>query len=302
MFSPAPLEGERPAGAMRYRCRHVTRYSYGEMVTSSHLLAHLAPRPHPRQTGRVTDMTILPWPASLVDRLDWFGNPTTYASIQTPHRELTVTVEMEMQVLPPPPLNPAQSACWEQVALQALERAETVEFVQASPRVPPPDAAITAFVTPFFPPGQPAAAGAMALMRHIFSEFSFDPTATTVSTPIAEVLTKQRGVCQDFAHLMIAALRALGLPARYVSGYLRTLPPPGQERLRGADASHAWVQVWCGEGTGWIDLDPTNGRQADTDHVTLAWGRDYDDVSPLRGVILGGGSHGVLVAVDVEPL
>lgn len=301
MSSPAPPEPVTQ-GAVRYRCRHVTRYQYSDTVTSSHLLAHLAPRPHPRQAGRVLELSILPWPAAMVDRRDWFGNPATYASIQVPHRDLTVTVEMEVSVAPPPPLRPEASPPWEQVAALAAELAETAEFIGPSQRVPPAGPELTAFAAGFFTPGLPVVAVAMALVRRIHEEFSFDATATNVSTPIAEVLAKKRGVCQDFAHLMIAALRSHGLPARYVSGYLRTLPPPGREKLRGADASHAWVQVWCGGDLGWVDLDPTNGRQADTDHVTLAWGRDYDDVCPLRGVILGGGSHGILVAVDVEPL
>ncbi|WP_029014207.1 transglutaminase family protein [Niveispirillum irakense] len=303
MSLPAPPEpGSADSGLMRYRCRHVTRYSYSDTVTSSHLLAHLAPRPHPHQESRMLELSILPWPAAMVDRRDWFGNPATYASIQVPHRDLTVTAEMEVTVTPPPPLHPAFTPAWEMVAAQAPDLMETVEYIGPSQRVPQGGPDLIAFASESFPAGQPIALGAMDLMRRIHEDFSFDPSATTVSTPISEVLSKRRGVCQDFAHLMIGALRALGLPARYVSGYLRTLPPPGRERLRGADASHAWVQVWCGAEAGWVDLDPTNGKRADTDHVTLGWGRDYDDVCPLRGVILGGGSHGILVAVDVEPL
>lgn len=294
------MEGKE-RGAVRYHCRHVTRYGYGDAVTSAHMLAHLAPRAHPRQACHMATLSIVPWPGVVTERRDWFGNPVTYAALHTPHRELLVTAEIEVTVSPPPPFMPEATPAWEEVAAQAAMLAETVEFVRPSARVPLADTLLTMFAAAFFPPGRPVGAGALELTRRIHADFSFDPTATTVSTPISEVLTRKRGVCQDFAHLMIGALRALGLPARYVSGYLRTLPPPGKEKLKGADASHAWVQVWCGPDDGWIDLDPTNGRQCDTDHVTLAWGRDYDDVCPLRGVILGGGSHGVLVAVDVEP-
>ncbi|QJE74826.1 transglutaminase family protein [Aerophototrophica crusticola] len=272
------------------------------MVLSSHLVAHLAPRPHPRQDAKVLRLEIEPRPAFAVDRRDWFGNPTTVAGIQEPHRTLSVMAEMEVEVSPPPPLDPFATPAWEQVRAAAPADPALVEFTLASPRVPAPDPALAAFATPSFPPGRPVAAGAMDLMRRIRDGFTFDATATTVSTPVAEVLARRSGVCQDFAHLMIGALRSLGLPARYVSGYLRTIPPPGRPRLVGADASHAWVQAWCGDAVEWLDLDPTNGKLGDTDHLTLAWGRDYDDVCPLRGVIVGGGSHTLTVSVDVEQL
>ena len=139
-------------------------------------------------------------------------------------------------------------------------------------------------------------------MRRIYTDFTFDSTATTVATPLTEVLTHRRGVCQDFAHLGVGCLRSIGLPGRYVSGYLRTHPPPGRPRLVGADMSHAWFSVWCGDEAGWIDLDPTNDKPVDADYITLAWGRDYDDVSPVRGVILGGWGHTLNVQVDVEPI
>lgn len=293
---------EGPRRAVRYHCRHVTRYSYGETVITAHMLAHLVPRAHPRQISHDATLTIDPDPGVVADRQDWFGNPATYAAMHVPHRELTVTAEIDVTVAPPTPFEPQSTPAWEDVAAQAAGLVETIEFIRPSARVPLADTALQAFAVTFFPAGRPIGVGAMELTRRIHADFSFDPAATTVSTPIAEVLRKRSGVCQDFAHLMIGALRALCLPARYVSGYLRTLPPPGKEKLKGADASHAWVQVWCGPADGWIDLDPTNGRQCDTDHVTLAWGRDYDDVCPLRGVILGGGNHGVAVAVDVEPV
>jgi transglutaminase-like putative cysteine protease len=152
-----------------------------------------------------------------------------------------------------------------------------------------------------FPPGRPVLVGVIALTARIFDEFKFDPRATDVATPVAEVLRKRAGVCQDFAHLMIACLRSLGLPARYVSGYLETAPPPGQKRLVGADASHAWVSVFCGDDAGWVDADPTNNLLPGERHITVAWGRDFADVSPLRGVTLGAGGQRLEVAVDVLP-
>ena len=160
---------------------------------------------------------------------------------------------------------------------------------------------LTEYAKVSFTPGRPIAEAAFDLITRIHQEFVFDPVATTIATPLAEVLATKRGVCQDFAHLTIGCLRGLGLAARYVSGYLRTVPPPGKPRLVGADASHAWVSVWCG-GDLWLDLDPTNGMRGSTDMVTLAWGRDYDDVSPMRGVLIGSGSQDLTVEVDVEPL
>jgi transglutaminase-like putative cysteine protease len=174
------------------------------------------------------------------------------------------------------------------------------QFLHASPYVPRV-AGAEDYALPSFPRGRPALEGAFDLMRRVYTEFRYDPTATSVATPLSEVFRNRRGVCQDFSHAMIACLRAMGLPARYVSGYLETRPPPGKARLVGADASHAWVQVWCPL-HGWVALDPTNAVLAGTDHVTLAWGRDYADVAPLRGVIRGGGRAHPHVAVTVEPL
>lgn len=299
----APTPGAAPgAAAVRYRCRHVTRYAYGEPVTSSQLLAHLAPRPHPRQTVQGAALVLAPQPAVAVERLDWFGNPVTYAAVQTPHRDLTVTAELEVEVRAPAPSDPALTPAWEAVRDAAPALPETAEYLYASPRVPAPDEALAGFALPSFPEARPVALGCLDLMHRINADFAFDPTATTVSTPVRQVLAQRRGVCQDFAHLMIGALRALGLPARYVSGYLRTDPPQGAPSWRGAAAGHAWVQAWCGTADGWLDLDPTNDVTAGLDHVTLGWGRDYDDVCPLRGVILGGGMHTLTVEVRVEPL
>jgi transglutaminase-like putative cysteine protease len=306
MPMPAPPEPDdtpksaEPARPVRYRCTHVTDYSYADPVTASHLIAHLAPRAHPRQTGRVVRLTVQPTPAVVVDRIDWFGNPTTYAAIQEPHTRLTVTAEMEVEIAPPPALDVQATPAWEDIRDLALLRPETAEFVMGSARIPAPDAELATWAGHSFPAGRPIAEAVLALMNRIHAGFTFDPTATTISTPVHAVLRARRGVCQDFAHLMIGGLRGLGLPARYISGYLRTLPPPGVTDWRGASVSHAWVQAWCGDTVGWLDLDPTNGVRGGTDHVTLAWGRDYDDVCPLRGVILGGGRQSLDVAVQVE--
>ncbi|MGE4221574.1 MAG: transglutaminase family protein, partial [Alphaproteobacteria bacterium] len=163
------------------------------------------------------------------------------------------------------------------------------------------DADLEALVVPSFQPGRPILEAALDLTARIYREFAYDPTATTLATPVAEVVRMRRGVCQDFAHLQLACLRRIGLPARYVSGYLLTYPPPGGQKLIGADASHAWLSIWC-PGSGWVDLDPTNNKIPRDEHITLAWGRDYGDVSPIRGVIVGGAAQSMEVAVDVNPV
>ncbi|CAK0767596.1 putative Transglutaminase-like cysteine protease [Azospirillaceae bacterium] len=290
-----------------YRARHVTGYDYGEEVSVSQHFTHLAPRPHPRQKVRSYALTVLPTPAAHTNAVDYFGNPTSYIAIQEPHRTLVISVDIEIQVAPPSPLTPSETPMWEVINRLARRDADGADnngagqylfdsvLIQAAP-------CLSAYAAPSFPTGRPVAEGGLDLMTRIFNDFTFDPTATTVATPIAQVMTNRRGVCQDFAHVLIGCLRSLGLPARYVSGYLRTLPPPGKPRLIGADASHAWASLWCGAETGWIDLCPTNNRIADQDFITIAWGRDYDDVSPIRGVIMGGLQHGLWVQVDVEEI
>jgi transglutaminase-like putative cysteine protease len=208
-------------------------------------------------------------------------------------------------VLPPTAsIAPDASPSWETVrdagAFRAgAPQAAIDEFRYASPFVRP-SAVLAEFARPAFPAGRPLLAAAIALMHRIHAEFTFDAGTTSIATPITRVLAERRGVCQDFAHLQIGCLRSLGLPARYVSGYLLTDPPPGRPRLLGADASHAWLSAWC-PSHGWVDLDPTNAMVPDLRHVTVAWGRDYGDVSPLRGVVLGGGEHDLSVAVSVVP-
>ena len=303
-IAPAPATAGAPAAV--YRCRHVTTYDYGEAVPLSHHLLHLVPRPHPRQRCRNSSLTVAPAASARADHTDYFGNPVTYVAVQEPHRRLTIAAEHVVEVLAPPPPALDASPPWEALrgALDRLcgpdDGAAIVQYAFDSTLVrSAPE--LAAYAAPSFTPGRPVAAAACDLMHRIHAEFAFDATATTVATPLAEAMANRRGVCQDFAHILVGCLRAQRLPARYVSGYLRTLPPPGQPRLVGADASHAWASVWCG-GDRWLDLCPTNDRVVDEDFITLAWGRDYDDVSPMRGVLVGGAGHALTVEVDVEPL
>ncbi|HET7775239.1 MAG TPA: transglutaminase family protein, partial [Azospira sp.] len=269
-------------------------------------------RPLPWQDCREHRLEVEPLPSLRLERWDAFGNPVTQLAFDGPHDSLTVRAETEIEVQPrfAAALSLLQeSQPWEgwRDALvyrgaepPAAESLEAVRFAFASPfvRLGP---GFAAYAAPSFVPGRGLLAAARDLMDRIHREFEFDPQATSIATPVAEVLARKRGVCQDFAHLMLACLRSLGLPARYVSGYLLTEPPPGSPRLIGADASHAWVSLFC-PGLGWVDLDPTNNLIPDTRHITLAWGRDFGDVSPMRGVILGGGAHELEVAVTVLPL
>lgn len=290
---------------MRYRIRHVTSYDYGEDVPVSHHLLHLTARPHPRQRVRRSLLTVEPMPAVRSDRTDYFGNTVTYVAVQEPHRSFAITAESEVEVFAPRQFDPAVSPPWEEVrdSLGHLmgpdDGAEIGQYAFDSVLVVSSPALID-YARVSFPPGRPVAEAGIDLMHRIHKEFAFDPAATTVATPLHDVMRLRRGVCQDFAHVTIGCLRAVGLPARYVSGYLRTLPPPGRPRLVGADVSHAWASLWCGP-MGWLDLCPTNDCIANQDFITVAWGRDYDDVSPARGVLLGGAGHGLTVSVDVEP-
>lgn len=295
-----PSEPDMKAFApARYRCRHATRYEYAQTVAGSHLLAHLSPRPRVGQTGRLTGLSIQPQPAVVVEREDWFGNAVHYIAIEEPHGTLSVDVEMEVEVSIAGVACPEGTPEWEKIGAIAPRSVEVVDFLSRSARVDAPQALLAQYARPSFHGATPVAVGYLDLMGRIHADFAFDPQATTVSTPVADVFANRRGVCQDFAHLMIGMLRSLGLPARYVSGYIRT-EPPGDGAWRGAESSHAWVQAWCGQDDGWLDLDPTNAVTVGDDHITLAWGRDYDDVCPLRGVILGGGRHTLHVGVRVD--
>jgi len=287
-----------------YRITHTTTYAYGEPVSLCQNVAHLTPRPSPRQRAERTVVTVTPEPAVFEERLDYFGNPVTYFTVQELHSELVVRVAHRVAVRPDPAV-PTATPPWEEVRdrvrrdrsrawLDAYQYAFDSRSVAAGPTA-------AAFAGPSFPPGRPVLDAALDLTRRLHAEFVYDAKATTLATPVAEVFETRRGVCQDFAHVQLAGLRSMGLAARYVSGYLSTVAPPGRPRLVGADATHAWVSVFCGD-AGWVDLDPTNNQVPADRHVLLAWGRDYEDVSPLKGVILGGGRHEVKVSVDVTPV
>ncbi len=270
-----------------------------------HNLTHLTPRATEWQQVHETSLDVSPTPAVSVNRGDYFGNPAVFFTIQDLHRELVVTAKHDVEVLKRYPPDPQRTPPWEEVVGQLRvnthpEWLEASQFTYNSPFIVTGDD-LAEYAAPSFTPGRPILDGAADLTARIFREFVFDSRATTLATPLREVLEKRRGVCQDFAHLQIGCLRSLGLAARYVSGYLRTTPPPGQKRLVGADASHAWVSVFV-PGTGWVDLDPTNNLMVNDHHILLTWGRDYDDVSPIKGVILGGGRHSMSVSVDVEPI
>ncbi|GGF21585.1 transglutaminase [Aliidongia dinghuensis] len=290
---------------MLYSVRHRTTYHYDEPVALSHHAAHLRPLDRRQQTCRSHHLMVEPLPTSIEETCDYFGNGVAVFSIAAPHQSLVVEAMSEVETRPVT-LDPSIGrAGWERIAEGALHPADADALTAAEFAVASPAAEVTplvrSFAAPSFAAGRPLIEAALDLAHRINRDFTFDPTATTVSTPTDEVLRLNRGVCQDFAHLMIAGCRAHGVPARYISGYLETDPPAGGKRLVGADASHAWVAVYAGDGV-WLEIDPTNDRLAGTTHVAVAEGRDFGDVSPLRGVILGGGDHTVTVAVDVERL
>jgi transglutaminase-like putative cysteine protease len=292
--------------AARYRVEHETSYVHSGGVSTSQHVAYLTPRTLPYQHVSWHDLVIEPVAASRVQRVDYFGNAVDQFTILTPYKEMRVVGQSIVEVSATgPPADVDAGEPWEPVRDSFVYRHgapyhDTVEFSYPSPHVTTgPDLAAYASVS--FTPKRSLVAAAIDLMHRINREFVFDADATTIATPVTQVLANRRGVCQDFAHLQIGCLRSLGLAARYVSGYLVTHPIPGQPRLVGADASHAWLSVWCPR-LGWVDLDPTNDVLPSQRHVTLAWGRDYGDVSPLRGVLLGGRDHTLKVAVSVTPL
>ena len=291
--------------AQIFEIAHTTTYDYRASVTVSHHLMRLSPRALFRQRRLTHEIEIEPAPDASNRRTDYFGNDVLFATIERAHRQLRITSRSRVAVSPAFVPESSETPNWETVRVlcrtdRTVSVLEASEYAFASPLVPL-DSAFTQYAVTSFTPGRSLLDAVTDLTARIHAEFQFDPTATTVSTPLAEVLAKRRGVCQDFAHLQIACLRALGLPARYVSGYLETMPPPGQTKLVGSDASHAWVSFYC-PGIGWIDVDPTNNLFPSMQHITLGWGRDYSDVSPVRGVILGAGTHQLRVAVDVLPL
>ncbi len=289
---------------MNYRVRHVTEYAYGGRVELAAHLLRLRPRDLPWQTVQEFRLSTSP-AATMTWSDDHFGNRVAALLLDEPHTRFAVTADMMVEVRRPRALpDPAGTLAWERVVAMvqgAAAARDAAEFVFGSPLAPASQAA-AGWARPSFPPARPILAGLLDLNARIHRDFRFDPEATGVSTPVERVLQLGAGVCQDFAHLMIAALRALRLPARYVSGYIRTVPAPGAARMCGADQSHAWVSCWLGPEDGWIDLDPTNNLVVADEHVWLGWGRDYADVSPIHGVLLGGGHHTLAVSVDMAPV
>jgi len=314
------------APIMRYRIKHTTQYAYAHPVAVCHNLVRLTPRSTALQRRDSYRLIILPEPAEVVPRRDALGNEVEHFSIHEPHHGLSLSATSQLVVSPP--ADPGAGPPWEQVrdALQAGDfnflgpdrAAPPLQFAFASKLVPrAPE--LAAYALASFTPSRPIVDALRDFNARIHADFEYDPRATTVATPVLQAFAGRAGVCQDFAHVAIACLRSIGLAARYVSGYLRTLPPPGQSRLVGADASHAWLALYCGTSgaahgdsnghiitddshDGWVDIDPTNNTMATTDHVTLALGRDYADVAPIQGVYVGGGEHALEVSVDVAPL
>lgn len=285
-----------------YKITHTTKYKYSDAVPVCHNVVHLAPRELPYQSCQDFSLLLNPAPPYRQRRVDYFGNLVDYFSIHVAHQGLTVTAHSLVRLSDKPDVTASDSLPWEDVAQQVARDMSpnglgVRQFVYASPYIHD-EPAIGDYVRESFWSGRPIIEAASDLNSRIHRDFRYDPKATTLNTSVSEVFRDRAGVCQDFAHFEIACLRSLGLPARYVSGYLRTVPPPGKPRLVGADASHAWLALWCGP-AGWLDLDPTNNVAPQTDHVTIAWGRDYGDVCPIQGVVIGGGHHVMSVAVDM---
>jgi transglutaminase-like putative cysteine protease len=286
-----------------YDIRHVTTYSYESPVSFARCSLRLEPRSGDGQQLLSHTVEIRPRPAERTLRRDFFGTHTESVLIEAPHRSLRIDSRSRVSVSRQPPARDTPGPAWQEVRNVAFEAdslgpSSPIGYVFASPLVPV-ELPVTAYAASSFAPGCGILAGAVDLMHRIRSEFKYDPKATVISTPLQEVFEKRHGVCQDFAHVMIAGLRGLGLPAAYVSGYLRTLPPPGKPRLQGADATHAWVSLWCGEDIGWVGLDPTNDLLVENDHIVLGVGRDFSDVSPVDGIIVGSRKQKLGVAVDV---
>jgi transglutaminase-like putative cysteine protease len=304
-----------PGETTQRRVEHTTTYNYGGPVDNTYHLAALQPRPVVREQGvwinqqRVVAfaLDVEPQPSHLESRIDAFGNVIHEFEVRRPHTQLRVHAASRLEVCTGAPAGPAQLAKtppWEQVAQRLIYRknqqyVHESEFIFASPRIQKSEALHSLALLEFWP-HRPIAQAAFALMQRVYRDFRYQSGSTHVDTPLEEVLKTRTGVCQDFAHILIGALRGIGLPARYVSGYMLTEPPAGQARLVGADASHAWCSVWLGPDHGWMDLDPTNNKIPDERYVTVAIGRDYEDIPPIKGVLHGGGQHALTVAVTVD--
>lgn len=292
--------------SMRYRITHRTTYRHSETVPLCQNAVWLMPRRNGHQDRESYRLDVSPTPARLETLADYFDNEVSYFSIGSGYRSLEIVAVSEVRVTPRWASDQLPSTPpWEELAGGLCRDARKAAIDACQFRFDSPCAVtsdeLANYARQSFMPGRPVAEAARELTRRIHEDFVYEPGTTTVQTPVAEAFEQRRGVCQDFAHIEIACLRSIGLAARYVSGYLRTRPAPGQPRLVGADASHAWVSAYCGD-AGWIDFDPTNNAVVSTDHVTIAWGRDYGDVPPVRGLFVGGGRHEMTVSVDVAPI
>jgi transglutaminase-like putative cysteine protease len=290
---------------MKLRVVHRTVYRYGEAVTTSRHEARLSPREHEHQHTVSHHIEIVPRPTVRRRRFDYFGNRALHFSLEEPHRSLEVVASSVVVVSPLPLPDLGRTPPWESVRDRLRndrhrDVLDACEMTFDSPHVTT-SAELLAYATPSFFPGRPMLEAVRDLIHRIHQDFTYDATATEISTPVAQVLAARRGVCQDFAHVALGCLRALGLAGRYISGYLLTRPPAGKSRLIGADASHAWIATWVPQ-LGWVDFDPTNDLIPGQEHVTIGHGRDFSDITPLRGVILGGGAHQLTVSVDVVPV
>lgn len=290
---------------MLYRVRHVTAYDYARQVVSSQHVMRLRPRRTDNQVCISSEVAITPNPQRRAARDDYFGNRMEIVTIEQPHLELTIDAQSIVRVSHRPPRDLEVTVPWEAIG-DSVSMGRSAAEIEAAQFLF--DTALTraetdlmAFSRGDFAPGRPVALAARDLMHRVRREIKYMPGVTDASTPVDKVFELKAGVCQDQTHVMLAVLRAHGVAARYVSGYLMTHPPVGRPKLQGADQSHAWVQVWCPP-IGWVDFDPTNGILPDDEHVTLAYGRDYSDISPISGMMLGGGEHDVTVSVDVAPM
>ncbi len=291
---------------MKYKVTHTTAYNYESPVRVCHNLVMLSPRNDGPVRVQKHHLKISPRPQVMHAREDFFGNQMHAFSVEESHRQLKVTSVSRLRVLQHKPVKAEETRPWESI-VEAISSGTDPRWISAAPfqfdsrKIQRSDT-FREYALMDFTPGRPILLCALELMNRIHTEFKYDPAATFVNTLPHEVFAIKRGVCQDFAQVGISALRSIGLSARYVSGYLRTVPPEGKERLIGADQSHAWISLYCGPETGWVDMDPTNDCICATDHIPIAWGRDYQDVVPVRGVFLGGGQHTLSVSVDVVPV
>ncbi|GAA5508468.1 transglutaminase family protein [Novipirellula caenicola] len=296
-----------PESSIRYRIIHRTHYRYSDSVAVCQNQLRMQPSTRPGVTCHRSEIAVLPEPMTVTEHTDYFGNCVYSFAIETLHKELTAVATSEVTVDPPSVVGESGAIPWNTIVGQPGDIRQSRsgryvdEFCFDSPRGQK-ESKYADYARVSFTDGRGIVEATLDLTKRIHHDFRYDTCATEVNTPTADAFALRAGVCQDFAHIQIACLRSIGLPARYVSGYLRTIPPPGEERKIGADESHAWISVYCGPELDWIDFDPTNACQCTTDHIPICIGRDYGDVSPMRGVILGGGQTWLKVSVDVEPI